>query len=478
MDDALIAAIATAPGEAGIGIVRLSGAGAGALAGRIVRARPTGAPVGRRWLPSHRLRHGYVVDPESGRPLDEVMVVRMAPPRSYTREETVEIHAHGGPVVLREVLALTLRQGARLAEPGEFTLRAFLNGRLDLSQAEAVMQLIAARTPAALDLALGALGGRRRQELAPARAALLAALAWLEASVDFPEDEVPPADPAADLRLAEAALRELVARAGAGALYREGLTIALVGRPNVGKSSLMNALLRYERAIVTPIAGTTRDTLSEGLNVRGIPVTLIDTAGLTETSDPIEQLGVARSRQAMAAAGLILLVLDGAAPLTEADRAAMAEARALLAAGPPAAQSDAGDPHPLPVIVALNKADLGRALDEEVVGAALGAARLVRTSAVTGAGMAELETAIEAAALGGAARAAVDPALLTVRQEASLRAALDHVGAALAALAAGTPPDLVSIDARAALDRVGEITGEAAGEALLHEIFSRFCIGK
>ena len=478
MYDDLIAAVATAPGEAGIGIVRLSGAGAGALAGRIIRARPQGRPVGERWLESHRLRHGYVVDPDAGRLLDEVMAVRMAPPRSYTREEVVEIHVHGGPVVVREVLALTLRQGARLAEPGEFTLRAFLNGRLDLSQAEAVMQVIRARTPVALDLAVGALGGRLRHDLGPARAALLAALAWLEASVDFPEDEVPAADPAADLRQAETALVDLLARAGAGALYREGLTIALVGRPNVGKSSLMNALLRYERAIVTPIAGTTRDTLVESLNVRGIPITLVDTAGLTDTADLVEQLGIARSRQAMATAGLILLVLDGSAPLTPADHAAMAEVQALLTAEPAALETlPAADPR-LPVIVALNKADLGAGHDETAVLAALGPVRTVRTSAITGAGLAELEAAIEAAALGGATRAQTDPALLTVRQEAALHNALAHVRSALAALAAGTPPDLVSIDVRAALDRVGEITGEAVGEALLNEIFSRFCIGK
>ena len=220
MYDDLIAAIATATGEAGIGIVRLSGAGAGALAGRITRARAAGKPVGERWFGSHRLRHGYVVDPADGRVIDEVMVVRMAPPHSYTREEVVEIHAHGGPVVLREVLALMVRQGARLAEPGEFTLRAFLNGRIDLSQAEAVMQVITARTPQALELAVGALDGRFSRALGPSRAALLGALAWLEASVDFPEDEVPAADPADELRLAEAGLAQLLARASAGALYR------------------------------------------------------------------------------------------------------------------------------------------------------------------------------------------------------------------------------------------------------------------
>lgn len=467
----LIAAIATAQGEAGIGIVRLSGPGAGALAGRVVRAQPDGPPVGTAWLPSHQLRHGYLVDPADGRLIDEVMVVRMAPPRSYTREEVVELHTHGGPVVVREALALALRQGARLAEPGEFTLRAFLNGRLDLSQAEAVMQVITARTPQALALAIDALGGRFRRELGPARAPLLAALAWLEASVDFPEDEVPPADPAADLRAAAGALAALLARAGTGALYRDGVAVVLAGRPNVGKSSLMNALLRYERAIVTPIAGTTRDTLAEHLNLRGIPVTLTDTAGLADTDDAVERLGVARSRQALALAGLIILVLDGAAPLTPADWAAIDEVRTLTG-------GDGAGPARRPVLVALNKCDLPARIDTAAVQAALAPLAIIRTSAVTGAGLAALEAAIETAVLGGAARAQADPALLTTRQETALRAALDHTRGALAALAAGLPPDVVAVDVRAALTRLGEITGENVTETLLNEIFARFCIGK
>jgi tRNA modification GTPase len=479
MYDDLIVAIATAAGEAGIGIVRLSGPGAGTLAGRIIRSRPAGQPVGANWFTSHRLRHGYVVDPADDRVIDEVMVVRMAAPRSYTREEVVELHAHGGPVALREVLALALRQGARLAEPGEFTLRAFLNGRIDLSQAEAVMNVIAARTPRALELAVGTLSGRFGPAVGPVRGALLSALAWLEASVDFPEDEVPAADPSVDLRQAEQHLQALLARASAGALYREGLTAALIGRPNVGKSSLMNALLRYDRAIVTPIAGTTRDTLAESINVRGLPITLIDTAGLAETGDLVEQYGVARSRQAMAAASLVILVLDSSTPLTDEDHTIIAELREHHTDRQPVpvAAPEAGDPPPLSIIVALNKADQPACIDAAAL-PWLAGAPVIRTSALAGSGLDDLEAAIEAAVLRGNARAETDPALLTARQEAALHAALDHVRSALAGLAAGTPPDLVSIDARAALERVGEITGEAVTEALLNEIFARFCIGK
>jgi tRNA modification GTPase len=471
--DDLIAAIATAAGEAAIGIVRLSGAGAGDLAGRLVRAYRHGPPLGRAGLPSHRLRHGYLVDPDGDHLVDEVMVSRMAPPRSYTREEVVEIHTHGGVVATRAALGLVLRQGARLAEPGEFTLRAFLNGRLDLSQAEAVAQVITARTPAALALALDTVDGHLRRDLAPARAALLSALAWLEASIDFPEDEVPTAAPAGDLAIAEDALIGLLARAGAGALYRDGVTVVLAGRPNVGKSSLMNALLRYERAIVTPVAGTTRDTLAETLTIAGMPITLTDTAGLTDTDDVVERLGVSRSRQALALAGLVVVVLDGSTPLAAADRAAVAE----IASGrePPL---DGAPSATLPAIVAVNKADLPAVLTDDDVRALLGPVAIVRTSATTGGGLPELEAALATTLLAGQVRAQADLALLSLRQEVTLGRARDHVRAARTALDQQRPLDIVAIDTRAALDCLGEITGESVTDSLLQEIFSRFCIGK
>lgn len=486
MDDDLIAAIATATGEAGIGIVRLSGPGAGELAGRVIRRLPGGPPVGPAWLKSHRLRHAYLVDPRDARLIDEVMVVRMLPPHSYTREETVEFQTHGGPVVVRETLALALRQGARLAEPGEFTLRAFLNGRIDLDQAEAVMAVIAAQTPQSLALAVDLLGGRLRRDLAPARARLLAAVAWLEASIDFPEDEVPPAEPAHDLALAEAALTMLIERAAAGALYRDGLTVTLIGRPNVGKSSLMNALLRYERAIVTPIAGTTRDTLSERLNLHGIPVTLIDTAGLADSDDPIERLGIARGRQALALAQVIVLVLDGSVPLTADDRQVLAELPLATSGMAPIGNTSASTTRtvgldraaPRPVVVALNKCDQPTNLDLADLRVRLGPVTIVPTSAVSGVGLAELERAIEQTILSGHQQAQAEPALLTLRQTTALEAARNHLRAALVALAAAQPPEIVSIDARAALERLGEITGEAVTDSLLNEIFSRFCIGK
>ncbi|MCC6628019.1 MAG: tRNA uridine-5-carboxymethylaminomethyl(34) synthesis GTPase MnmE [Chloroflexi bacterium] len=473
MADDLIAAIATATGDAGIGIVRLSGPGAADVVGQLIRQTRTGDPLGRRGLPSHRLRHAYLVDPLNECLVDEIMVVRMAAPRSYTREEVVELHTHGGSVATRAALSLLLRHGARLAEPGEFTLRAFLNGRLDLSQAEAVAQVVSARAPAALALALDTAGGQLRRDLAPAHAALVRVLAGLEASIDFPEDDLPPVTPTGDLAAAEVALATLVARAGAGALFRDGLTVVLAGRPNVGKSSLMNALLRYERAIVTPVAGTTRDTLAESLTINGIPITLTDTAGLTDTDDVVERLGVARSRQALTQAGLTVLVLDGSTPLTAADRAVMAEA-------PPSqdAPSPAWPALPRSMIVALNKADRPSAVSEAEVRAVLGPVAIVRTAALTGDGVPALEAAIASAIAGGHTQAQADPALLSARQQATLALARDHVRAAAGALASGLPADIVAVDARAALERLGEITGESVTDTLLNEIFSQFCIGK
>src|SRR3954452_8331562 len=256
-----IAAIATAVGEGGIGVVRISGPEAGAVAGKVFRRAGRGGGAVARF-PSHRLVYGLIVDPESGATIDEALAVRMAAPHSYTREEVVELQCHGGPTATREALRVCLRGGARAAEPGEFTLRAFVNGRLDLAQAEAVLGIVGARTPEALQVAVAGLRGRLGGELRPARDRLIDALAYLDASADFPEDEIPPADVGAALADAAARLDALARRAAAGVLYREGVRAAIVGRPNVGKSRLLNALLRQERAIVTPVAGTTRDVLA------------------------------------------------------------------------------------------------------------------------------------------------------------------------------------------------------------------------
>lgn len=467
-----IAAIATAVGEGGIGVVRLSGPEAGAVASKVFRR------MGRRQgtvarFPSHRLVYGLIIDPESGATIDEALAVRMAAPHSYTREEVVELQCHGGPIATRETLRVCLRAGARAAEPGEFTLRAFVNGRLDLAQAEAVLGIVGARTPESLQVAVAGLRGRLGGELRPARDRLIDALAYLDASADFPEDEIPPADVGAALEEAATRLDALTRRAAVGVLYREGVRAAIVGRPNVGKSRLLNALLRQERAIVTPVAGTTRDVIAESITLRGIPVVLLDTAGIAATTDQIEQLGIARSREALSASALILFVLDASAPPTPDDLAVATALRDRLGA------DDAGRS----TLLVLNKADLfgsAGAASQDAIRAILPAARAVTLSAQTGLGLGDLEDALYDLATGAAEglTAETDPALATTRQRETIARAHDAARHAADAFAAGVPLDLVAVDARAALVAIGEITGETASEAILDAIFSRFCIGK
>ncbi|MDI3339604.1 MAG: tRNA uridine-5-carboxymethylaminomethyl(34) synthesis GTPase MnmE [Sphaerobacter sp.] len=461
-----ISAIATPLGEGGIGIVRLSGPASAQIASALFRRGPRLRPVDVARLDSHRLYYGYLVNPQDERVVDEVLLVRMAAPRSYTREEVVEISCHGGPLVVREVLRLTLAAGARPAAPGEFTLRAFLNGRIDLAQAEAVMAVVSARTPDSLQLAVDELRGRLVGRLGPARAALIDALAYLDAAADFPEDEVPPLDLEATLARAEAALAEVVAGARLGRLYREGLQIAIVGRPNVGKSSLLNALLRADRAIVSDIAGTTRDVIVESINLRGIPATLVDTAGIADTEDVIERLGIARSRQALERAGLAIFVLDGSLPPTADDYqvAELLRDRVLR---------DGQDR----LVVVLNKRDLPARYDHAEIRALLPGAPVVELSTHTGQGIDQLEAALADRLIAHAGEAAA-PALVTLRQQQALARALESVRQARAALGDGVPLDLVAVDVRAALLAVGEITGEQVSETILDEIFSRFCIGK
>ena len=464
-----IAAIATAVGEGGIGIVRVSGPDAGVVAGRVFRrARGSAKP-----LPSHRLIYGLIIDPESGATIDEALAVRMAPPHSYTREEVVELQCHGGPIATREALRVCLRAGARAAEPGEFTLRAFVNGRLDLAQAEAVLGIIGARTPEALQVAVAGLRGRLGGELRPTRDRLIDALAYLDASADFPEDEIPPADVGPALAEAAERLDRLARRAAVGTLFREGVRVAIVGRPNVGKSSLLNALLREDRAIVTPVAGTTRDVITESITLRGIPVVLLDTAGIAATTDQIEQLGIARSHAALSAAALVLFVLDASAPPDADDLAVATALRERLGA----------DDEGRGVLLVLNKTDLPTAAEGAAyapIRAILPAARAVSLSARTGAGIIELEEALYALATGAASdlTAETDPALATTRQRETIARARDAAQHAVEAFESGVPLDLVAVDARAALVAIGEITGETASEAILDAIFSRFCIGK
>ena len=467
LDDSTIAAIATAPGVGGIGVIRISGTEAAPIAARVFRRAPSGRSLDLLRIPSHRLLYGWVVDPMTGESIDDVLLGWMAAPRTYTREDTVELSCHGGPIPLRETLRVVLAAGARHAEPGEFTLRAFLNGRLDLTQAEAVLNVVGARTPGALRLAVADLAGQLGERLRPARDALVSLLAYVDAVADFPDDEIPTEDVDAGLVAAETALAATVAGARAGMRYREGAQIALVGRPNVGKSSLLNALLRTDRAIVTPIAGTTRDVVAEAVDLRGIPATLLDTAGIADTADEVERLGVERSRRALAAAAAAIFVLDGSDSPTEDD---LTVARSL-------AERDPDGTGPLPVVVAVNKRDLPEHAVQDAVLALVPGCPVIEVSSLTGVGIEALEEEL-AALLTGDAPNLDSPAMITARQHAALDRGLAHVRDAGAARRAGFPLDLLAIDLRAALQALGEVTGEAVNEAVLAEIFSRFCIGK
>jgi tRNA modification GTPase len=468
-----IAAIATPPGVGGVGIVRVSGPDAFAIGQRIFR--PTS---GRAEEPvSHLLTYGAVVDPATDEPLDDVLVAFFRAPHSYTGEDTVEINAHGGPLILQRILAATLALGARAARPGEMTLRAFLNERIDLAQAEAVLALINAETDAGRRLAYRQLRGEVSARVQSAREAAMNALARIEAHIDFPDEEVPPpdlAELAGFITTACAAVDELLAGSARGRVLAQGARVAILGRPNVGKSSLLNALLGDERAIVTSIAGTTRDTVEERAILGGVAVHLVDTAGLTETSDPIERIGVQRSRAAAREADLLLLIIDSSTGVTRADRKVAEELRALRA-------EDAADGKDsldaTPVIVVANKADLPSALRVGEADELWPGAPVVSVSCVTHDGLGALAETVGRLALGGELHLA-DAVISSARHQDALRRAREHLRAAQQTLGDELPLDFVSIDLRAALAALGEITGETATDDLLDRIFAEFCIGK
>ncbi|MCL0093480.1 tRNA uridine-5-carboxymethylaminomethyl(34) synthesis GTPase MnmE [Dehalococcoidia bacterium] len=440
-----IAAISTPIGEGGIGIVRLSGENACSIAARLFD----------KGLLDRRLVYGHIFDPETSEAVDEVLVAYMAAPHTYTREDIVEINCHGGIVPLQRILGLTLKLGARLAEPGEFTLRAFLNSRIDLSQAESVLDIVRARTQSSLRLAVEGLGGRLSRQIRSIRNELLSVLAYLTARIDFPEDEIEEQDALRPIKKAHLELDELIEGADAGIVYRQGVRTAIVGRPNVGKSSLLNRLLRESRAIVTPIPGTTRDTLEEVVNLKGVPFVLTDTAGITHSEDVIETLGVERSRKAVEQSSLVLLVTDAGEPLNAADF----EIIELLDGRT--------------VLVVANKCDLPAQADLSSL-----PWPIVRTSALTGEGMSALEERMADIALGGKV-VSPDAFLVTnIRHKEALGRAAQHLRQAEESLEANMPDDFVTIDLTAALDALGEITGETVSEELLDMIFSRFCIGK
>lgn len=451
-----IVAIATAivPQQGSVGIVRLSGATAIAIA-RVLFHAP-----GRQPWESHHILYGYVKDPITDRVVDEALLLLMLAPRSYTREDVVEFHCHGGLMAVQQVLQLCLSQGSRLAQPGEFTLRAFLNGRLDLTQAEGVADLVAAQSSLAAQTALGGIRGKLAEPIRALRSACLDMLAEVEARIDF-EDDLPPLDEVALRQQLAAVLAEvdtILATAERGELLRTGLKVAIVGRPNVGKSSLLNAWSRSDRAIVTDLPGTTRDVVESHLVVGGIPVQVLDTAGIREATDAVEQIGIARSRQAAQAADLVLLAIDASAGWTAADQTLyhLVQDRPLMVIANKHDLVDPSCPPDLP--------DLG--------------CPLIYTAAAHNQGITDLEDRILQYLQADQLSFGNLDFTVNQRQAAALENARTALQQVQNTINQQLPLDFWTIDLRTAIYALGSVTGDDLTESMLDEIFSRFCIGK
>lgn len=455
-----ISAVITALGEGAVGIVRISGPRALAVGERLFRSA-SGRALGA--YPPNTLVYGRVADAD-GSTADEVLAVYMRAPRSYTAEDVVELQCHGGVQSLQKILRLTYEAGARPAEPGEFTKRAFLNGRIDLTQAEAVMDIIRARSEASLKLAVRQQQGQLARELRALRRELLDVTVNLEAVIDYPEEDIEDVTYGRVREVLDGAagqIKRLLAGAHTGRILREGLRTAIVGRPNVGKSSLLNALLREERAIVSEYAGTTRDVIEEQLLLGGVPLVLADTAGIRSTEDYVESLGVAKSRRLLAEAELAVCVLDGSQPLTPEDEEILAAAEGR------------------PCVLIINKSDLPRHADVQALKERLaGRLPVLELSARTRDGVEEFAAWLQKYVYGASGTLAEGAYVQNERQENLLRQALRALTEAGQAAEELLPYDCIVIDVRAALGSLGEITGDTVQDEVINEIFSRFCIGK
>ena len=455
-----IAAISTAPGEGAIGIVRISGDLAISIASSIYQC-------GTKQLEeqkTHTIHYGHIVDPKSGEVYDEVMVSVLRAPKTFTREDIVEINCHGGIVAINRVLQLVLRMGARLAEPGEFTKRAFLNGRIDLSQAEAVMDLIRAKTDKSMQLAMRQLDGQLSNLIQNLRQEILNTLAQVEVNIDYPEyDDVEEMT----LQLLREktqqvlqGIRALLNTASQGKILRDGLKTAIVGRPNVGKSSLLNVLLREEKAIVTDIAGTTRDTIEEYVNVRGVPLQLIDTAGIRETDDVVEKIGVERSRKALKEADFVLLLLNQSEILQEEDIRLLETTKGMKR------------------IILFNKTDLPSKLSKEDIAPYAQEEEIVTTSMLNKEGIDQLEEKIAGYFFQGQMNERDATYLSNTRHIALLEKAEQALVEVQNGIEMEMPVDLIQIDFTRAWDLLGEITGDSVQDELLTQLFSQYCLGK
>lgn len=446
-----IAAISTPLGEGAIAIVRLSGSDALSIAKKVFQGKDLDK------VASHTINYGHIFDKD--RLVDEVMLSVMKAPKTFTREDLVEINTHGGIAVTQEILQLLLRSGARLAEPGEFTKRAFLNGRIDLAQAESVMDLIRAKTDQAANIAVKQLDGSLSNLINNIRQEILESLAQVEVNIDYPEyDDVETMTSQMLLEKTahfEQLLETLLATAKRGKILREGLRTAIIGRPNVGKSSLLNQLLREEKAIVTDIAGTTRDVITEFANIGGVPLELIDTAGIRETEDVVEKIGVERSQKALEEADLVLLVLDASSPLTPKDLELLELSSATNR------------------IILLNKTDLPEKIELEKL-----PEDFIRISALKNENLDAIEKQIRALFFSGEIEAKDATTLSNARHIGLVEQALDALKEANRGLAMGLPVDLIQVDITRCWQLLGEITGEAAPDELITQLFSQFCLGK
>jgi tRNA modification GTPase len=454
-----IAAISTPQGTGGLGIIRISGDKAFYIASKIFEGSKN-----FKEIKSHTLNYGKIINPETGETIDEVLVAKMKKPRTYTREDVVEINCHGGIVVIKKILELVVKEGARLAEPGEFTKLAFLNGRIDLSQAEAVIDLINSKTEQGSKAALDQLEGRLSKKLKQVRDKLIGLIAHIEVTVDYPEhdiEEITGKQVYEDLKLIKGSLSDIIKNFEKGRILREGITVVIVGKPNVGKSSLLNELSGKKKAIVTDIPGTTRDIIEEYVNMGGIPVRLIDTAGIRETEDVVEKIGVERARKAVESADLVVMMFDTESQLTSEDIDIFNTVKDKK------------------IIVLINKIDKESESENITrIENRFKGYKIIKTSVTSGTGIEQLENEIIGLFNKGEVGLNNEILVTNVRHKNLIDKSMKSIDAALSSYENAMPLDCITIDIKDAAEYLGQITGESASDDVLHHIFSRFCIGK
>ena len=456
MDDT-IAAVATAYGEGGIGIIRISGEKSLDILEEIFEFH------GIEEIVNRRMTYGKIVDRDNGQTIDEVLAVYMKGPATYTAEDVVEINCHGSTVSLRKTLSLVLRKGARLAEPGEFTKRAFLNGRIDLSQAEVVIDVVKAKTDKSFDVALSQLEGGLSSYIRDIRQNLLDLLVDITVNIDYPDEDIEEITyDKLEINIKQIGdmIEKLLSTASSGRMIREGIRVAIAGKPNVGKSSLMNGLLRETRAIVTEIPGTTRDTIEEALSIRNIPVYLIDTAGIRETSDKVEKLGIEKSKEAFNNADFIIFIMDGSEEISSEDEEIIEYLKERKC------------------LVLINKKDLEQKIDSVQIRNMLPNSQIIKTSLINGDGIEEIENAVEELVYGGEITQSESMMVNNVRHINLLTDSFNSLEDALQMAVNREALDFIEIDVKNAYELTGEIIGESVNDDIINEVFARFCLGK